>query len=172
MRGKTVSVYLALAPENYRQSKYHFSDVSAVSLYRGTPMQLRVRSDRALRLACELIRDMMERLGAKPATPDKRRTHPLDVTPGSREALLAAGLIRFDGDVATPGTTAGAEPARPETADTAETAPAAETPSVTDTVALPSPASDTDGETMTEKPDAPETTQPADTVSAPTAEEE
>ena len=32
VRGKTVSVYLALAPENYRQSKYHFSDVSAVSL--------------------------------------------------------------------------------------------------------------------------------------------
>lgn len=172
VRGKTVSVYLALAPENYRQSKYHFSDVSAVSLYRGTPMQLRVRSDRALRLACELIRDMMERLGANPAAPSKRRTHPLDVTPGSREELLAAGLIRFDGDVATPGTTAGAEPARLEAADTAETAPVAETPSVTDTVALPSPVSDTDGETMTEKPDAPETTQPADTVSAPTAEEE
>ena len=172
VRGKTVSVYLALAPENYRQNKYHFSDVSAVSLYRGTPMQLRVRSDRALRLACELIRDMMERLGATPAAPDKRRTHLLDVTPGSREALLAAGLIRFDGDVATPGNTAGAEPARPETADTAETAPVAETPSVTDTVALPSPVSDTDGETMTEKPDAPEATQPADTVSAPTAEEE
>ena len=171
VRGKTVSVYLALAPENYRQSKYHFSDVSAVSLYRGTPMQLRVRSDRALRLACELIRDMMERLGANPAAPGKRRTHPLDVTPGSREALLAAGLIRFDGDVATPGTTAGAEPARPETADTVETAPAAETPSVTDTVALPSPVSDTDGETMTEKPDAPVTAPEEDTETSETPTE-
>ncbi len=173
VRGKTVSVYLALAPENYQQSKYHFSDVSSVSLYRGTPMQLRVRSDRALRLACELIRDMLEGMGAKPAASDKRRTRPLDVTPGTREELLAAGLIRFDGDAAAPENAAGTEPVLPETtADTAATAPVAETPPATDMVAPPSPLFETAGETMTEKTNAPETAQPADTVSAPTAEEE
>lgn len=98
VRGKTVSLYLALDPQAYSQSKYHFTDVSEITLYRGTPMQLRVRSDRALHLACELIRLMMEHLGATPLSGEKRRTKPLAVAPKTREELLTAGLIRFDGD--------------------------------------------------------------------------
>ena len=174
VRGKTVSVYLALAPDDYRQSKYHFADVSAVSLYRGTPMQLRVRSDRALRLACELIHDMMERLGAKPAAPGKRRMYPMDITPATREELLVAGLIRFDGDA--PEDSDGAEPTLRETVtDTAETAPVGDTPPTAEPAPLPSPASDADEETAAEENDAPEAeeaAEPADTASAPPAEEE
>ncbi len=102
VRGKTVSLYLALEPGDYPQSKYHFSDVSGVSLYRGTPMQLRVRSDRALRLACELIRVMLEGRGAQPLAPGRRRAEPLAVAPATREELLAAGLIRLDGEAPAP----------------------------------------------------------------------
>lgn len=102
VRGRTVSLYLALEPGDYPQSKYHFSDVSGVSLYRGTPMQLRVRSDRALRLACELIRVMLEGMGAQPLAPGRRGAEPLAAAPATREELLAAGLIRLDGEAPAP----------------------------------------------------------------------
>ena len=102
VRGRTVSLYLALEPGDYPQSKYHFSDVSGVSLYHGTPMQLRVRSDRALRLACELIRVMLEGRGAQPLAPGRRRAEPLAAAPATREELLAAGLIRLDGEAPAP----------------------------------------------------------------------
>lgn len=108
VRGRTVSLYLALEPGDYPQSKYHFSDVSGVSLYRGTPMQLRVRSDRALRLACELIRVMLEGRGAQPLAPGRRGAEPLAAAPATREELLAAGLIRLDGEAPAP--TGEAEP--------------------------------------------------------------
>lgn len=108
VRGRTVSLYLALEPGDYPQSKYHFSDVSGVSLYHGTPMQLRVRSDRALRLACELIRVMLEGRGAQPLAPGRRRAEPLAAAPATREELLAAGLIRLDGEAPAP--TGEAEP--------------------------------------------------------------
>ena len=102
VRGRTVSLYLALEPGDYPQSKYHFSDVSGVSLYHGTPMQLRVRSDRALRLACELIRVMLEGRGAQPLAPGRRGAEPLAAAPATREELLAAGLIRLDGEAPAP----------------------------------------------------------------------
>ena len=102
VRGRTVSLYLALEPGDYPQSKYHFSDVSGVSLYHGTPMQLRVRSDRALRLACGLIRVMLEGRGAQPLAPGRRGAEPLAAAPATREELLAAGLIRLDGEAPAP----------------------------------------------------------------------
>lgn len=102
VRGRTVSLYLALEPGDYPQSKYHFSDVSGVSLYHGTPMQLRVRSDRALRLACGLIRVMLDGRGAQPLAPGRRGAEPLAAAPATREELLAAGLIRLDGEAPAP----------------------------------------------------------------------
>lgn len=122
VRGKTVFLYLALSPNDYNPAKYHFSDVSDVSLYRGTPMQLRVRSDRALRLACELIRTMLAGMGAAPLPADRRRAAPLTVVPRTRAELLAAGLIRIDGDA-------------PPDIKTTEPLPAQEPETVTDATA-------------------------------------
>lgn len=59
--GKTLTLYLALDPAEYEESKYRFSDVSEKKSYAQTPMKLRITSARALRHAKELIGDMAEK---------------------------------------------------------------------------------------------------------------
>ncbi len=55
IRGKTLSVYLALDPSAFTDTKYSFSDVGSVAKYREVPMRLKIRSDRAVNQAKELI---------------------------------------------------------------------------------------------------------------------
>lgn len=56
LRGKNLYVYLAVDPAEYVGStKYNLKDVSAVKANAGTPALLKVKSDRAVRRAKELI---------------------------------------------------------------------------------------------------------------------
>lgn len=75
IRGKTLSVYLALDPSDYADSKYSFKDVSKVNKYRDVPMQVKIRSDRAVRRAKELIVDMAEKHGLLKSDVPKRNYH-------------------------------------------------------------------------------------------------
>ena len=59
VRGKTLTVYLALDPNAYDENVYHHRDVSALKTYVKCPMMMRVRSDLALRKTKMLIREMM-----------------------------------------------------------------------------------------------------------------
>ncbi len=63
--GKTLSLYLALDPSEFTDTKYHFKDVSAVKKYQAVPMRLKIKSNRSVRWAKELIYIMSEKLGLK-----------------------------------------------------------------------------------------------------------
>ena len=62
IRGKTLSLYLALDPAPFENSKYRFEDVSDKKSYAATPMRLRITSARAVRHAKELFRILAQRL--------------------------------------------------------------------------------------------------------------
>ena len=63
VKGKTLVLYLALDPLRYEGSKYKFTDASSKSEHEKTPLKLKIRSERALKYAIELIVDMMAELG-------------------------------------------------------------------------------------------------------------
>ena len=72
IRGKTLSIYLALDPKEYVGSKYTFKDVSEVAKYRDVPMQRKVRSERAVRWTKELITALAEKYSlVRKDMPDK-----------------------------------------------------------------------------------------------------
>jgi hypothetical protein len=63
IRGKTLSLYLALEPKQYAGTKYIFEDVSGVTKYVAVPMRVRVRSDRGVKWSKELIADLAKKSG-------------------------------------------------------------------------------------------------------------
>ena len=63
VKGKALTVNLALAPSEYNINKYHFTDMSDDPRYDKLPMLLKVRSERALKYAIELIDELMRSQG-------------------------------------------------------------------------------------------------------------
>ena len=63
IKGKTLSLYVALTPAAYEETKYSFEDVGEVKRYADVPMRLKLRSARSVKWAAELIADMMAKLG-------------------------------------------------------------------------------------------------------------
>lgn len=90
VKGKSLSVELALSPEKYSAEKYHFLDNSARK--QELPMLLRVRSARSLRYCLELIREQMRFLNFK----ENPSYQAADFAPPSEsvESLVSRGLIR------------------------------------------------------------------------------
>ena len=68
IKGRTLSLYLALAPEEYNATKYHFVDASGNGKFDKVPMMLKIRSDRALKYAIELIDELMKAHGIEEGT--------------------------------------------------------------------------------------------------------
>ena len=62
IKGRSLVVNLALDPKDYIDSKYHFTDCSDKPKLLQVPMMIKVRSDRALKYALELITEMMAKL--------------------------------------------------------------------------------------------------------------
>lgn len=60
IKGKTLSVNLALAPSDFNKSKYHFTDMSDDPKLEKLPMQMKVRSERAKKYAMALIDELMK----------------------------------------------------------------------------------------------------------------
>ena len=80
--GKTLSIYLALNPEDYKDTKYFFEDSSEVKKYEGTPFRMKIRSDRGVKWAIELIADMMAKLGREKVSEEMEM---VDYTPEYEE---------------------------------------------------------------------------------------
>ncbi len=57
---KTLYVYLALSPEELEGTKYFFTDESSTKKYEKVPVRIRVRSNRAMKHAFELIEKIAE----------------------------------------------------------------------------------------------------------------
>ncbi len=91
IKGRALIVYLGLDPKDYSESKYHFTDVSDKPKFAKVPMMIKVRSDRALKYALELIVEMMSKLGIE-QTEQKNVDYrmPYETT----EALVAKDLIK------------------------------------------------------------------------------
>ena len=77
IRGKTLSLYLALDPAKFKDTKYNFSDDGNVAKYRDVPMRLKIKSDRAAAQAKELVsvvsvhvRTEFEEMNLRPAYRD------------------------------------------------------------------------------------------------------
>lgn len=63
IRGKTLSLYLALEPAEYAETKYKYEDASEVAKYAKTPMRLKLKSNRSVRWAKELIAQLAAKYG-------------------------------------------------------------------------------------------------------------
>ena len=61
--GKTLTLYLALDPDAYEDTKYRYEDVSERKTYEETPMKIRVTSKRMVKYAKELIADLAAKHG-------------------------------------------------------------------------------------------------------------
>ena len=91
IRGKTLSVYLALNPADYENTKYIYEDASDVKKYEGVPMRLRVKSNRGAKWACELIDILFANLGrALAEQPEANYRLPYETT----KVLLDRGLVK------------------------------------------------------------------------------
>lgn len=95
VRENTLCVFLALDPDQYKDSKYVFESVKDIKAYEGVPMLIRVKSDLSCRKVKELIADIMQprevkRLDEAPATD---YSHLYDDT--STEARLREGQLRI-----------------------------------------------------------------------------
>ncbi len=95
MKDKMLLLYLALDPEKYKNSKYHYSySYDKYAKYKNSKvsMMLKIKSDRALKYAIELIMDMMSELGTTATTvQDIDYRHVYEST----EQLIARGLIKI-----------------------------------------------------------------------------
>lgn len=56
--GKTLTLYLALDPSAYEDTKYRYEDVSDRKTYTETPMKIRITSKRMVKYAKELMQDL------------------------------------------------------------------------------------------------------------------
>lgn len=91
--GKTLYAFFALDPTLYETRIYHHRDLSDKKSYQNTPMVLRVKSDRALRIAKNLIAEMMTAAGSMAKEipqVDYVSLYPYETT----EALLEKKLIK------------------------------------------------------------------------------
>lgn len=91
VRGKTLWLNLNLAPNNYVDSKYSIVDCSDKKKFAEVPVAVKIRSNRSVKYARELIRDMMSGLGI--IRTDKQQeviTLPYEDT----ESLIKKGFIK------------------------------------------------------------------------------
>lgn len=91
---KNISLYLALEPEKYANTKYMFTDVSDKKNYIKYPMLLKLKSKRSVKYACELLQDVFSSVGATTLCQTENINY-LDVYYArSFETLVAEGLIK------------------------------------------------------------------------------
>jgi predicted transport protein len=57
--GKTLNVYLGLNPEDYKNTKYKFIDVSSIKAHKSYPMRVKITSERQARWVKELIEQLV-----------------------------------------------------------------------------------------------------------------
>ena len=92
-RGGTLCVYLPLDPASLEGSKYKVEDVSEYSAYTDTPCMYRMKNERRVRYAMELIAELMDTWGAKRI---ERTEEDYYLPYEENEPLLERGLIKYE----------------------------------------------------------------------------
>ena len=94
IRGKTILLYCALDPKEFDTAKY-FHEENTSKMFSGVPMMVRIKSDRGLKRAKELIALVMARfeIGENPKATevDYASQHPYETT----RALVGRGLVKL-----------------------------------------------------------------------------
>lgn len=91
IKGKTLCLYLALNPADYDGSKFSLEDESAISQFKDTPALYRIKSEKRVRYAAELIADVCAKLQTT-----KTDREPVDYYEpyNGTLALIQKGLIK------------------------------------------------------------------------------
>lgn len=93
LRGKTLWLYLALDPKEFVDTKYHGEDQSSSKRYEKTPYAVKIKSQRGLSYAKELVNVLMERENIpfkEQSNEYSAESFPID----SEENLIKRNLIR------------------------------------------------------------------------------
>ena len=94
IRGKMICLYCALDPSEYDSAKY-FHQVSDAKAYAAVPMMVKIKSDRGLKRAKELVDDVMAKFfilpDGKAQSVDFSAEYPYDTT----KNLVERGLIKL-----------------------------------------------------------------------------
>lgn len=94
VRGKTLSVYLALDPAAYAGTKYKIADVSGVSKNASVPTLYKLKNDRRVRYCKELISSLMQKNGLE-ASEAERQDFAAMYPYEKIEPLIERGLVRI-----------------------------------------------------------------------------
>lgn len=94
IRGKTLCLYLALSPSEYKTSVYHHADVSSNKSMRGTPMMVKIKSPLGVKKAIRLIDEMLEGMGAVKRNKATERDYAAMYPYESIEELIEDGLVK------------------------------------------------------------------------------
>ena len=93
IRGKTLCLYLALDPNEYKTSVYHHLDVSDNKSVAGTPMMVKIKSNLGVRKAIRLIDEMLAMRNG-----EKKEIHERDYAAmypyETIEELIEDGLVK------------------------------------------------------------------------------
>ena len=92
-KSSTLYVYLALDPAELEGTKYFFTDVSNKKKYAATPVLLKIKGERKLKHALELIEKLCAEQNALPQVKDYE-TVDYTIAEQTTEELVQAGLIR------------------------------------------------------------------------------
>ncbi|MDE5654930.1 MAG: hypothetical protein K2I46_04910, partial [Clostridia bacterium] len=94
LRGKTLSLVLALDPNDYENTKYHVESIADIACYADTPCMYRLKNERRIKYSADLIAKLMQDNGltANPPTAsiDYAKKYPYETT----EALVERKLIK------------------------------------------------------------------------------
>ena len=98
IRGKTLCLQLALDPNNYIDTKYKVEDISHIASSADTPCLYRIKNERRVSYAKDLIGEIMQGLGAKRI--DREEVdyfQPYDTTANLIERQLVKKIVKFNG---------------------------------------------------------------------------
>ncbi|MDE6614566.1 MAG: hypothetical protein K2K24_03555, partial [Clostridia bacterium] len=98
IRGKTLCLQLALDPNNYIDTKYKVEDISHIASSADTPCLYRIKNERRVGYAKDLIGEIMQGLGAKRI--DREEVdyfQPYDTTASLIERQLVKKIVKFNG---------------------------------------------------------------------------
>ena len=94
VRGKTLCVHFALEPSGL-DDKYFITDLSGVRKFAETPSMLKVKSERGVKYAFELIDAVRERFGLTENAKYKESVTTADYPSTDMNTLIASGLVKI-----------------------------------------------------------------------------
>lgn len=98
IRGKTLCIQLPLDPAQYEDTKYKVEDISHIVSSADTPCLYRIKNERRLNYAKDLIAEVMERMGAERIQREWVDYYqPYDTTLNLIERQLVKKIVKFNG---------------------------------------------------------------------------